>query len=84
MRRHNRDLLALHYAERELAKRNPGDALYDHYAGTVERLKAKLGDGAPCQRCHEWLTDDVSIERGYGPSCWRIVQELERRREAMA
>lgn len=84
MRRHNRDKLALHFAERELAKRKPGDPLYEYYQGTVERLRAKLGDGVECKRCHQWLTDPVAVERQLGPDCYRIIQDLERRAAAKA
>ena len=28
-----------------------------------------------CKRCNRELTDDVSIQRGYGPVCWLKAQE---------
>ena len=28
-----------------------------------------------CLRCHRALKDPQSILNGYGPICWRIVQE---------
>lgn len=33
---------------------------------------------APCRRCRHPLTRSVSVARGFGPTCWRMVLDAAR------
>ena len=51
--------------------------LPDHAEQAIRRIQgaAKKGRLMLCLRCHRALKDPQSILNGYGPICWRIVQE---------
>ncbi|MBA7493288.1 hypothetical protein ES702_03846 [subsurface metagenome] len=36
-----------------------------------------------CRRCNKVLTVPESVERGYGPVCWRIIQGKGNRQQGI-